>query len=174
MRTLKIEVHGNTYLWNGATWTDDRFLRPPSKVRSVLMQRLVTQLLDLPDRQIDKALAVQAAKACMEADLLEEAAQLATRVLDVDARRVDAATVLAIVLRKQRLPRRAIRVTDDFQRRRDTQLLTVRAAAFADISEWDDAEKFIRRAISIDKTESRPETLKVFARVISARTREAA
>jgi len=82
--------------------------------------------------------------------------------------------VLATVLRRQRLPRRAIRVTDDFQRRRNTELLTVRAAAFADISEWDDAERFIRRAISIDKTETGPGTLKVFARVLSARAREAA
>lgn len=174
MRTLQVEVHGNTYHWNGSAWTDARFLRPPSKVRSVLMQRLVDQLLQDPASERDSALVVQAARACLEENYLDQAADLAARVLEVEPKHVGAASLLATVLRKQRLPRRAIRVTDDFQRFRSAELLTVRAAAFADISEWDEAEKLVRRAIAIDRAEVSPETMQVFARVISARAREAA
>jgi tetratricopeptide (TPR) repeat protein len=174
MRTLKVEVHGNLYHWNGSAWTDDRFLRPPSKVRSVLMQRLVDQLLRADDGDLDASLVVRAAQACMDEGYLDQAADLTSRVLELDPKHVGAATVLATVMRKQRLPRRAIRVTEPFQRFRNAEVLTVRAAAFADISEWDDAERFIRRAIAIDKAEATPETLQVFARVISARAREAA
>lgn len=174
MRTLQVEVHGNTYHWNGSAWTDARFLRPPSKVRSVLMQRLVDQLLLDEAGALDTTLVIRAAHACIEENHLDQAARLAERVLEADPKHVGAAVAAATVFRKQRLPRRAIRVTDDFQRFRSAELLTVRAAAFADISEWDEAERFVRRAIAIDKAEVSPETLQVFARVIAARAREAA
>jgi len=174
MRTIEIELQGSRYLWNGSTWTDHRFLRPPTRVRTHLMKQLVRKIRHTRTADLNLDLVVQAANACMEEGHLADARKLAERALRADASHVGAATVLAAVLRKDRLPRRAIKVTDKFQRRHDAGLLTVRAAAFADISDWDNAEKFVKRALAVEKTESSTETLKVLARVVSARSRSAA
>lgn len=174
MKTIEIEVDGNTYLWNGHTWTDDRFMRPPSNVRGQLMTRLVLKLMRTKFANLDVDLVVHVARACMEEGGLEEARKLAGRGLKADPKHIGAAIVLAEVLRKERLPRRAIKVTDDFARRRSAELLTVRAAAFCDISDWDNAEKLVRRALAIEKADASPETLQVMTRVVSARSRDAA
>lgn len=174
MKTIEIEVRGNTYLWNGQTWTDDRFLTPPSNVRGQLMARLQQKLTRTPLKKLDADLAVRVAQSCAEEGHYEEAQKLAQRALKASPRHVGAAIALAELFRKQRLPRRALKVTDAFTRRRNAELLTVRAAAFCDISDWDNAEKLVRRALAIDKAEATPDTLQVMARVVAARTREAA
>lgn len=174
MQTIEIEVGGRKYLWNGSTWTDDRFLRPPTKVRGQLLGQLVRRLKHSPLKRLDIDVTLRAAEALAEEGDLDEAVKLAKKALRADPRHVGAATALANLLRKARLPRQAIKVTDDFTRRHSAELHTVRAAAFADISDWDQAEKSVRRALSLDKAEASPETLQVMARVVSARSREAA
>lgn len=174
MQTVEIEVGGHKYLWNGSTWTDDRFLRPPAKVRGQLLGRLVRQLKHSPLKNLDIEVTLRAAEACADRGDLEEAEKLADKALRADPKSVVAATTLAHLLRKARRPRRAIKVTDTFTRRRSAELHTVRAAAFADISDWDNAEKFVRRALALEKAEASPETLQVMARVVAARSREAA
>lgn len=174
MQTIEIEVGGRKYLWNGSTWTDDRFLRPPEKVRSQLMSRLVRQLKYSPLKSLDLEVTLRAAEARAEEGHLEEAEKLARKALRADPKHVGAATALAGILRRERLPRHAIKVTEPFTRRRNAELHTVRAAAFADISDWDNAEKFVRRALALEKAEASSETLHVMARVVSARSREAA
>lgn len=174
MRTIEIKVRGYSYLWNGSTWTDDRFLRPPTNVSHQLMSRLVQRLRRGRVEKSDLDLVLGAANACAEEGSLDDARRLAERALKVDPKHFGAAVALASVLRKLRLPRQAIKVTDSFARRRNAELLTVRAAAFCDVSEWDEGHKLVRRAIAIDKTEVSPETLNVMARVMSARSRNAA
>jgi tetratricopeptide (TPR) repeat protein len=174
MQTIRVDHLGKSYLWNGTAWTDDRFLRPPTGVRSALMQRLLERLAEPRAEKLDRTLVIEASRACMDEGLMVEAVALAERVLEIDPRHAGAAVALAEALRKQRLPRRAIRVTEPFQRRRDAALLTVRAAAYCDISEWDKAETLVRRAITISRADSTAETLHVFARVIAARARNAA
>lgn len=174
MRTIAIKVQGQRYLWNGSTWTDERFLRPPAKVRGQLTGRLIAQLKRAPLKKLDVELVLRVAHACADEACLEDAQKLAARALKAHPKNAAAAVALASLLRRQRLPRQAIKVTDPFTRRRSAELLTVRAAAFCDISEWDEAEKLVRRAIAIDKTEVSPETMQVMARVVSARARSAA
>ena len=174
MRTLPIKLDGRTYLWNGSTWTDERFLRPPGKVGNLLMGRLVQTLRRTRHAKVDGDLVLSAAAACATDGDLETASELASRVLRIDPRHVGAATLMATLLRKQRQPREALRVTESFQRRRDAALLVVRAAASCDVGDWEAADKLVRRAIAIEKTNTRPETLRVLARVMSARARSAA
>lgn len=174
MDTIRIEVSGNAYLWNGESWTDDRYMRPPASVRGQLMTRLVRQLVYGKLAELDVDLAVRVARACLEEGDLEDARSVARKAVKADPDHLAAVTLLAEILRKERLPRRAIKLTDEYARRRNTELLTVRAAAFADISDWDNAETFVRRALAIDKADASPETLQVMTRVLSARSREAA
>ena len=174
MRPIEIDVKGRTYIWNGETWTDEHYLRPPAHVRGQLTGRLVRQLHRARLGTLDIDLTLRVAHACLEEGDLEDAEKMARKALRADPDHAGAAICLATVLRKVRLPRQAIKVTEPFIRRHSAELHTVRAAAFADISDWDQAEKHVRRAISLDKAEASPETLQVMTRVVSARSREAA
>lgn len=174
MRLTEIEVDGRTYIWNGDTWTDEEYLRPPAHVRGQLTGRLVRRLNRARLKTLDIDLTLRVASACLEAGELEDAEKMARKVLRADPKHVGAAICLATVLRKLRRPRQVLKVTEPFIRRHDGRLHTIRAAAFADISDWDHAEKHVRRALVLDKTEASAETLQVMARVVSARAREAA
>ena len=174
MRTIEISVEGNTYIWNGETWTDERFLRPPSRVRHQLMRQLIGQLRRAPVARLDVDLVLAAASVSIDEGHPDDARGLAQLMLESNPRHVEAARVLATALRRLRQPRLAIDVTTPFARRRNAEILTVRAAAYCDISQWDEADKLIRRALTIEDAASSPETVKVLARVILARSREAA
>ncbi len=166
MRTIAIELDGNTYLWSGSSWTDERFLAPPSKVRPRLMPGLIQKLERTANRNLDAELVTRAAAACRDTGRLDDAAWLAQRVLRADPSHVDA----AIVASKQRDPRTAVAATDSFTRRRRADLHTVRAAALADLGEWEAAEKAALRAMALDADTTR-ETLRVMARVMNAKVK---
>ncbi len=174
MRSIAIELEGRKYLWTGRAWTDERFLRPPARVRAQLMRRLVETLRRLPDAQLDRALVIDAARSCLQAGHLDDAESLARRVLRAAPRCLEAAIVLARALRGQGKAEEAVAVTTPFQRRRSSELLTVRAAALCDLERWREAEKTIRRALAIDKKDAGDETLEVMARVLSARAQRSA
>ena len=174
MKTMNIDVEGNTYIWNGETWTDERFLRPPSRVRHQLTRQLIGQLRRTPVARVDIDLVLAAARVSIDEGHADDARRLARLVLESHPRHLEATHLLATALRRLRQPRLAIDVTTPFARRRNAQSLTVRAAAYCDISRWDEADKLIRRALAIEDASSSPETMKVLARVLLARSRQAA
>lgn len=173
MRRIEIELEGSRYLWNGSVWTDANHLTPPTRVRPLLMSKLIRRLDETTPDRLDVDLVIAAARASLEQGYLNEARLLLERVLDSDGPNMDAVALLAAVLRRQRLPRRAIRLTEPFTRRRHAPMLVERAAAFCDISDWEPAEKLVRRAISIEGRDAAPETLRVMARVVAALARTA-
>jgi len=174
LQSIEVEVDGTRFLWSGRSWTDDRFLQPPARVRGLLMGRLVQQLEATADDAINLDLVTAAARVCFEAGQLRETEQLARRVLRAEPRSIEAAMLLAEVARRQRRPREALEITEPFGRRRSARLHSLRAAAFADIGDWDAADKALRRAIKIDKADVSTETLRVMARIVAARTRSTA
>lgn len=176
MRTIQIEIDGRSYLWNGRQWTNERFLQPPVSVRHRLTRNLIRHLRELPDEELDAALVMDAARNVCDAGDLEEARTLAQRVLRSDPRDADAVEVLADILRKERRPREALELTESFQRRKHAGVLTVRAAAFCDVEEWDRAHTMVRRAMAVlkEREEESPATDRVMARLMSARLRTAA
>ena len=173
MRRIEIELEGRRYLWNGSVWTDANHLTPPTRVRPLLMSKLIRRLDESERDRVEVDLVIAAARASLEQGYLHEARRLLERVLDTEKKNVDAVALLAAVLRRQRLPRRAIRLTEPFTRRRHAPLLVERAAAYCDISEWEPAEKLVRRAIAIEGRDAAPETLRVMARVVAALARTA-
>lgn len=173
MRHIEIELEGSRYLWNGEHWTDANFMTPPTRVRSLLMSRLIDTLDQTPAGELDARLVTAVARASQDQGHLDEARRLLERLLEAVPDDMDAVAELAGVLRKQRLPRRAIRLTDGFTRRRHAGMLVERAAAFCDISEWDEAAKLVRRAVAYQGKDAAPETLRVMARVVAAQSRSA-
>lgn len=174
MRPIELELRGTRYTWNGSRWTDMRFLRPPARIRGELMSALVRQLDEAPSGELDVELALRAARTCCDEGLLIDARRIAERLVRECPDDVRAATVLAATLRRQRQPRRALRVTRPFAKVADADLLTVRAAAFCDISDWEAADRLVRRAVALQDSEISAETARVLGRVVAALTRSAA
>lgn len=174
MRPIEIELRGTTYTWNGSRWTDMRFLRPAARIRGQLMHALVRRLDEAPAGDLDVELALRVARACCDEGLLIDSRRLAERLLRERPDDVRAATVLASTLRRQRQPRRALRVTRPFAKVADADLLTVRAAAYCDISDWEAADRFVCKAVALQDSEISAETARVLGRVVAAITRSAA
>lgn len=174
MRTIEVELQGKTYGWDGSRWIDSRFLRPPTRIRARLMQELVRSVESAPAGELDNELALRVAGACGDEGMLAAARRLAELVLRETPGDVRAATLLAQTLRRQRQPRRALRVVRPFAKAADAELQTVRAAAFADIGKWESADRAVRRAVALQKREISTETARVLARVLAATVRSAA
>lgn len=174
MRPITIELRGTRYTWNGSRWADARFLRPPARLRAQLMQQLVRSVDGAASGQLDVELALRVAAACGDEGLLIDARRLAERLVQERPDDVRAATLLATTLRRQRQPRRALRVTRRFAKVRDAELLTVRAAAYCDISDWEQADRLIRRAVVLAGAGISAEAARVVARVVAAKARSAA
>lgn len=149
----KIQLDEQTYTWNGKSWYDERYLKPPAVIIRQLNEMLaaiktsedwaITDLHELAER----------AWAARETMQHERAEFLARRILLLQPDSHMGAAILCAALRARQRPLEALAQTERFMPTSNTALLTSRAAAYCDLGMWEKAKQEVGQSLAIQTSE---------------------
>ncbi len=162
----KIQLDKQIYTWNGTSWYDERFLKPPTVIIRQLNDMLaaikagedwaITDLHELAKR----------ARAARETMQHERAESLARRILLLQPDSHIGAAILCAALRARHSPLEALAQTERFVPTSNTALLTSRAAAYCDLGMWKEAKQEVGKSLAIETSQ---EALLVVQRIKAAK-----
>lgn len=136
----EVILDSKKYLWTKNGWIDTNYLKPPLAIINKLND-IYTKRIEEKDNKINNIYElIKIAKLAKKEDQLDRAIKIAKRILNIDSNNEYAVSLLSSTLRIKGEPELSIKETEKYKNSDHSHLLITRAAAFADLEEWEKAK----------------------------------
>lgn len=161
--TVRVELDGISYVWNGRSWFAARTFQAPSAVLASRLNEKLAPILVAEDAKItDFQGLLQIAQSARKASQYKRAEEAARRAIALQPSSGPAFAVLCSVLRHLGASDRAVQETEPLRSSGYPPLLISRAAALCDLERWEEAKVTLGRALAAGES---PEAFEVVHRI---------
>lgn len=148
--TIRVELEGRTYQWNGQRWFDIATQTSPPRTLAQKLDQRVAGTLDRQEARIsDPQELMTRAKAARDAGQTARAEKLVRRVLKLRPGHKGALAIYTSLLRRRGAPEKALEVSEPYRKTDYPPLLVSRAAALCDLERWQEAKRVVGRALAL-------------------------
>lgn len=139
---MVISLNDIDYLWDGVRWVDAKTYLVPTVSIVNRLNDLLADKLAIEDNNIasiDELM--KRARVARDALQLNRSIKLLNRILDLNPNNLAALAILCSVLRRQGSAEEALERTERHRSSGYNPLMTSRAAAYCDLSRWEEAKR---------------------------------